>query len=92
MGPISVEGSHCIVDDPADPNFSDGLGVLSSARGEMSFEYSGTDVAGVLDGTFVITGGTDTFAGASGSGTLRGTASAEEERGSLRLRGRIVLP
>jgi len=92
MARVAAEGSHCIVDDPAEEDFTDGLLVLSGARGDLFLEYSGTDVAGVLDGTFVITGGTGAFAGATGEGTLKGMGSAADERGTIRLRGRIAVP
>jgi hypothetical protein len=92
IGRVTAAGSHCIVDDPADPNFTDGELTLTSADGELFLTYSGTDVAGDLEGTFTITGGTGAFAGASGEGTLSGTALPGEERGIVLLRGRLTLP
>jgi hypothetical protein len=73
-GRVSAEASHCIVDDPAVEPFTDGEMTLSSRRGDLFIEYEGNDAAGDLSGTFVITGGTGDFAGATGGGTLSGTA------------------
>jgi hypothetical protein len=89
LGRVTVTASHCIVDDPADPNFTNGLMTISAARGDIFLSYSGTDTAGVLEGTFTITGGTGLFAGATGSGTFSGVGSASEQRGSGVLEGSI---
>jgi hypothetical protein len=82
-GRVSVEASHCIVDDPAVEPFTEGEMTLSSRRGDLFIEYSGNDAAGDVTGTFVITGGTGDFAGASGSGTLSGTAGISGGLGIL---------
>ena len=92
LGRVTVDASHCIIDDPAETAFTNGILVLSNARGQLFIQYSGTDTAGSLEGNFIITGGSGAYAGATGEGTLSGTASAEEERGSLMLDGRIELP
>ncbi len=92
LGRVTVDASHCIIDDPAEPDFTNGLMVISNARGQLFGQYSGTDTAGSLDGSFFITGGSGAYAGASGEGTLSGMALAEEERGFVMLEGRIALP
>jgi hypothetical protein len=89
-GRVSVEASHCIVDDPAVEPFTDGEMILSSTRGDLFIEYSGNDAAGDVTGTFVITGGTGDFAGASGGGTLRARAGVGGGRGVLE--GTISVP
>ena len=65
---------------------------MSGRRGELNLTYEGTDVGGVLNGTFVVTGGTGAYAGATGSGILTGMGSSEEERGVVRLSGRLSIP
>jgi hypothetical protein len=92
MGRVTAVGSHCIIDDPAETGFTNGELVLSSGRGQVFIDYSGNDTAGSLDGTFVITGGSEAFAGATGEGTLSGTAFADEERGFGILEGTIEIP
>ena len=92
MGRVAAVGSHCIIDDPAETAFTNGELVLSNTRGQLFITYSGNDTAGSLDGTFVITGGSGAFAGASGEGTLSGNAFADEERGFVILEGTITLP
>lgn len=92
VGRVTAAGSHCIVDDPADPNFTGGELVLVAAGGSLLLSYSGTDTAGDLEGTFTITGGTGAFAGASGEGTLSGVALPDAESGIVMLRGRLTLP
>ena len=92
LGPVSASGSHCIQDDPASIPFTAGMLVISGRRGDLFIEYEGTDTGGVLNGTFRITGGNDDYEGASGGGVLTGTGSAEEERGVVRLTGRITIP
>jgi len=89
-GRVSAEASHCIVDDPAVEPFTSGEMTLSSRRGDLFIEYEGSDAAGDLSGTFVITGGTGDFAGATGGGTLRGTAGAAGGRAILE--GTISVP
>jgi hypothetical protein len=89
-GRVSVEASHCIVDDPAVEPFTDGEMTLSSRRGDLFIEYEGNDAAGDLTGTFVITGGTGDFAGATGGGTLSGRAGIDSGRGVLE--GTISVP
>ena len=64
----------------------------AGTKGLTNLHTSGTDTAGFLEGAFVLTGGTGDFAGATGDGTFRGTGSSAEERGTIRLRGRLVLP
>jgi hypothetical protein len=90
-GMTTIDASHCIVDDTADPDFTSGIATLSSARGDLFITYSGTDTGGVVDGTFVVTGGTGDFAGASGGGTLSGPVSTAGT-GTIDLDGRLVLP
>jgi hypothetical protein len=90
-GRTTIDASHCIIDDPAEPDFSSGVATLSSARGDIFITYRGTDTAGVVDGTFLVTGGTGDFAGASGSGTLSGSVSTAGT-GTIDLDGRLVLP
>jgi hypothetical protein len=92
MGRVTAVGSHCIIDDPAETAFTNGELVLSSGRGQLFINYSGNDTAGSLDGTFIITGGSGAFAGATGEGTLSGTAFADEERGVGTLEGTIEIP
>jgi hypothetical protein len=92
LGRVSAVASHCIEDDPASIPFTAGLLVMSNPRGDLFIEYSGTDTAGDLEGTFVITGGTGRYAGAAGGGTLSGRGSPEEERGSIRLEGTVTIP
>jgi len=92
MGRVTAVGSHCIIDDPAETAFTNGMLVLSNGRGQLFINYSGNDNAGTLEGTFVITGGSGAFAGATGEGTLSGTAFADEERGFGILEGRIDIP
>jgi hypothetical protein len=82
LGRVTVTASHCIVDDPADPNFTNGLMTISGGRGDIFLSYSGTDTAGDLSGVFTITGGTGDYAGATGGGTFTGLGSASEQRGS----------
>ena len=92
LGRVSAEGSHCIIDDPADPNFTDGILALDNARGSLLIEYSGLDEGGVLEGTFTIVGGTGIYAGATGGGVLTGIADSSTGRGSGRLEGTITVP
>jgi hypothetical protein len=89
LGRVTVTASHCIIDDPADPNFGNGLMTISGGRGDIFLSYSGTDTGGVLEGTFTITGGTGAYAGATGGGTFSGLGSATEQRGSGVLEGTI---
>jgi hypothetical protein len=90
-GRVSATASHCIVDDPAVEPFTDGEMTLSGRRGDLFIEYEGNDAAGELSGTFVITGGTEEYAGATGGGTLSGRASTSGEgRGTLE--GTIDVP
>ena len=65
---------------------------MTGRRGQLMVAYEGTDVDGALNGTFVVTGGTGVYAGATGSGILTGIGSSEEERGVVRLKGRISVP
>ena len=90
LGPVTAIGSHCVEDDPSSIDFIAGRLLISSSHGQVFMEYSGTDVAGDLDGVFVVTGGTGRYAAASGSGTFSGTASSVEERGSITLVGRVT--
>ncbi|HKO61403.1 MAG TPA: hypothetical protein VJV03_09605 [Pyrinomonadaceae bacterium] len=92
LGRVTVDASHCIIDDPAETDFTNGMLVISNARGQLFATYSGTDTAGSLDGSFIITGGSGAYAGATGEGTLSGIAVAEEERGFVTLEGRIAVP
>ena len=92
VGRVSADASHCIIDDPADPDFTNGILVLDNPRGSLFIEYSGLDDGGSLNGTFTIVGGTGTFAGASGGGTLTGLADPGTRRGSGRLEGSITVP
>ena len=89
LGSVTATASHCVEDDPASIDFTGGQLLISSSRGQVFLEYSGTDVAGDLDGVFVVTGGSGRYAGASGSGTFSGTGSSVEERGSITLVGRV---
>ena len=89
LGPATLSASHCIIDDPDDPDFTDGLMTITARRGEIFLSYSGTDTAGVLEGVFTITGGTGDYAGASGGGTLSGVGSATAQEGSGVLDGWI---
>lgn len=92
LGRVSADASHCIIDDPADPNFTNGILVLENPRGSLFLEYSGLDEGGSLEGTFTIVGGTGVYAGATGGGTLTGIAEASTGRGSGRLEGTITVP
>ena len=89
IGPVTAEGSHCTTDDLSSMPFDDGILVLSASEGDIVIVYSGSDNAGDLDGTFTISGGTGAFAGATGGGTLSGTAVPGEERGRIVLDGWI---
>jgi hypothetical protein len=89
-GRVSVEASHCIVDDPAVEPFTEGEMTLTGRDGNLFIEYEGNDAAGDLSGTFVITGGTGEFAGATGGGVLSGRADRGGGRGTLE--GTILLP
>jgi hypothetical protein len=97
MGRVTADMSHCIIDDPAAVEFIDGRLTLTAASGDQVFAtYSGVNVpaAGglnLLEGTFTITGGTGRFAGATGGGTLTGTADPATGTGSGVLDGTIVL-
>jgi hypothetical protein len=90
-GRVSVAASHCIVDDPAVEPFTDGQMTLSGRGGDIFIEYEGNDAGGAVTGTFVITGGTGDFAGASGGGTLTGRAGLDGG-GRGRLDGTISVP
>ena len=92
LGRVTATASHCIIDDPAAPAFTDGEMTIVDDRGELFIEYSGTDVAGDLNGTWTVTGGTGDFVGASGGGTLTGTADPEGRRGVIRLDGSLTIP
>ncbi len=92
FGRASVHHMHCIIDDPADPTFTNGEMVIDGARGDLVLRYSGTDTGGELEGTFTIVGGTGAFRGATGEGTFLGFGVPEEERGFIVLRGRLTLP
>ena len=90
-GRVSATASHCIVDDPAVEPFTDGEMTLSGRRGDLFIEYEGHDAAGELSGTFVITGGTEEYAGATGGGTLSGRGSTSGEGRGI-LEGTIDVP
>ena len=89
IGLVTANGSHCTTDDPSSIPFDGGILVVSASEGDIVIEYSGTDNAGNLDGTFTITGGTGVFTGATGGGTLSGAAEPGEERGRIVLDGWI---
>src|SRR4030095_1020414 len=91
LGPVSASGSHCIQDDPASTPFTAGMLVISGRRGDVFIEYEGNDVDGILNGTFRLIAGSGDYEGAFGSGVLAGTGSPEEERGVVRLTGRITI-
>lgn len=92
LGRVTAEASHCIIDDPADEGVSDGMLTLTGSRGSLFLTYSGTDVAGVLSGVFLIVGGGGDYSGATGEGTFSGIAVREEDRGFVLLRGRLSVP
>ena len=46
FGRASVNHSHCIIDDPADPTIINGEMVIDGARGDLVLRYSGTDTGG----------------------------------------------
>lgn len=97
IGRVDVTMSHCIIDDPAEPDFTNGEMVLTSIRGDAIFiQYAGTDTpsgegTGTIEGTFTIVGGSGAYAGASGGGTLSGTSSTGGSGVGL-LNGTITLP
>jgi hypothetical protein len=80
LGRIKVEQSHCIDLTGPDPlAFTDGLFTLTAADGDtVTGTYGGrlqptvTPNLFYIDGTFLITGGTGRFAGASGGGAATG--------------------
>ncbi len=96
--PVTVHQTHCIIDDPSDPNFTNGRFKIIFATGdEILGTYSGTDVAtgpdtSLLDGAFTITGGTGAFAGVSGEGVLLGRASRSGRVKPGVWTGRITIP
>ncbi len=92
LGRVSLEASHCIIDDPAEGDFNNGILVMSNRRGQLFIEYAGTDTAGDLDGNFVITSGSGEYAAAIGEGTLSGIGLSEEGRGFVTLVGTISFP
>jgi hypothetical protein len=87
LGPVTAIASHCVEDDPSSIDFTGGQLLISSSHGQVFMDYSGTDVAGDLDGVFIVTVGTGRCAGTSGRGTFSGTGSSVEERGSITLVG-----
>jgi hypothetical protein len=97
IGRVSLTMSHCIIDDPAEPDFTNGEMVLTSVRGDAIFiQYAGTDTpagegTSVIDGTFAIVGGSGAYAGATGGGTLAGTGSTSGSGNGV-LNGTITLP
>jgi len=91
LGGLDAQASHCIIDDPADPDFLSGELTLSGTRGSIFVEYSGLDMGGDLSGTWTVTGGSGDYAGASGGGTLSGRA-ATDGRGVVRLEGSLTIP
>lgn len=80
LGRIKVQQSHCIDLTSPDPlAFTDGVFTLTAANGDtVTGTYGGrlqptvTPDLFYIDGTFVITGGTGRFAGASGGGAATG--------------------
>jgi hypothetical protein len=97
IGRVSLTMSHCIIDDPAEPDFTNGEMVMTSVRGDAIFiQYAGTDTpsgegTGTIEGTFSIVGGSGAYVGATGGGTLSGTSSTGGSGVGL-LNGTITLP
>ena len=91
-GPVTVAATHCVIDDPAEPAIEEGEMTLTEEDGStLELSYRGTDNAGDLEGTFMVTGGTGVWTGASGTGTFSGMAG-DLDTGFLLLRGRITVP
>lgn len=97
IGRVTATMSHCIIDDPAEPDFTNGEMVLTSVRGDAIFiQYAGTDTpsgegTSIIDGTFAIVGGSGAYVGATGGGTLSGTGSTSGSGNGI-LDGTITLP
>jgi hypothetical protein len=96
FGAASTTQSHCV--NPPSLDFTDGIFTFTFANGgSFSGTYSGTLVPTAppvfaIKGTFTITGGTGSFAGATGGGTASGTQNFANGEFSLQLNGSVTAP
>jgi hypothetical protein len=95
FGAASTTQSHCVT--PPSLDFTDGIFTFTFASGgSFSGTYSGTLVPiappvsfGII-GTFIITGGTGNFAGATGGGSASGTQDFATGEFTLQLNGTVT--
>lgn len=99
LGKVSFLSSDCITPSGTSFTFSDGRFMITTLTGEQLFaSYSGQFVP-TGEGTnyvfsnasFQITGGTGRYHKASGGGTLGGAEDMKTGKGTIQLKGRILL-
>jgi hypothetical protein len=99
LGRVSFLSSDCITPSGTSFTFSDGKFMITTLTGELLFaEYGGQFVPTgqgtnyvFNSATFQITGGTGRYAKASGGGALSGGEDMATGKGTIQLKGRILL-
>jgi hypothetical protein len=66
--------------------------VLDGDGSTLQLEIAGTICRQKIEGTYEVVGGTGSFAGAAGGGTVRGIAIPGEPGGTVHLVGTLTLP
>lgn len=98
LGPLTIEQSHCFDPQGANPlAFYDGEFTNTFADGgSFSGTYSGAATPTLnpavfqIDAQWMVTGGTGSFASATGGGTASGQANLQTGAGSITLEGTIT--
>ncbi len=96
--PVSFVGGDCFAQSGYVFTFSNGKFILLYPNGDQIFANyggqflpTGVGTAYVMNGgTFTITGGSGTYAGALGGGVLSGTEDLSNGAGTIALSGRVV--
>jgi len=99
LGRVSFLSSDCITPNGSSYTFSDGRFMITTLTGELLFaSYSGQFVPTgqgtnfvFSNASFQVTGGTGRYAKASGGGDLTGGEDMATGKGTIKLKGRILL-
>jgi len=99
LGRVSFLSSDCITQNGSSYTFSDGRFMITTLTGELLFaSYSGQFVPTgqgtnfvFSNASFQVTGGTGRYAKASGGGDLSGGEDMATGKGTIKLKGRILL-